>query len=55
MNKEDYAQLHYLLSKLRYELEICFCKSNNKKHADKIRGHITAIEDIMKVFIMECD
>ncbi len=55
MNKEEYAKLHYLLAKLKYELEVDFCSATNQEHAIEIKGHIEAIDDVMKVFIIECD
>lgn len=55
MNKEDYAKLHYLLAKLKYELEVDLCSVTNQEYATEIKGHIEAIDDVMKVFVMECD
>lgn len=54
MSKEDYVSLHTLLAKLKYELEIELLEST-EEYANEIRGHIEAINDVMKVFIMECD
>ena len=54
MNKEEYAKLHYLLAKLKYELEIEILEAT-EEYATEIRGHIEAIDNVMKVFIMECD
>lgn len=56
MNKQDYAELHYLLAKLKYELEIILLESDaNSKYARQIRTQIGEIDDIMKIFIIEND
>ena len=55
MNKEEYIQLHTLLAKLKYELEIELLESANKEYLEELRGHINAIDDVMKIFIVECD
>lgn len=55
MNKKDYVLLHTLLAKLKYELEVDLCSVNNESHVTEIRGHIEAIDDIMKIFVMGGD
>lgn len=53
MNKKDYSELHRLLAILRYELEIIFLENDNKKYREQLRGQISSIENIMKIFIPE--
>ena len=53
MNKKDYSELHRLLALLRYELEIISLETDNKKHREQLRGQISSIENIMKIFIVE--
>jgi hypothetical protein len=53
MNKKDYSELHRLLAILRYELEIIFLETDNKKYREQLRGQISSIENIMKIFIVE--
>ena len=56
MNKNEYADLHYLLAKLKYELEIILLESDaNSKYAKQVRTQIGEIDDIMKIFIVECE
>lgn len=53
MNKKDYSELHRLLAILRYELEIMSLETDNKKYREQLRGQISSIENIMKIFIVE--
>ena len=53
MNKHEYVELHRLLAKLRYLLAIAICETNDEELIKEYQGNIKAIEDIMKVFIME--
>lgn len=55
MNKEEYVQLHTLLAKLKYELEIEILNISNKEYVEELRGNINAIDDVMKIFIVECE
>ena len=55
MNKKDYSELHRLLALLKYELEVELLGIDNKDYRDEIRSHINAIDDIMRVFIVECE
>ena len=55
MSKEDYVKLHTILAKLKYELEIIKCETNNQEYIEEIEKHIKSIDDLMSVFIMECD
>lgn len=56
MNKEDYAKLHYLLAKLKYELSITMFECNSdSKYAKQLKRQIEEIDDIMKIFIVECE
>lgn len=54
MSKEDYANLHYLLAKLKYELvmESYECDSAGE-YLKELKEQIEAIDIIMKVFIVE--
>lgn len=56
MNKNEYANLHYLLAKLKYELEMVLMEIDaNSKYAKQVRTQIEEIDDIMKIFIVECE
>lgn len=55
MNRKDYSELHRLLAILKYELEIMTLETDNKKYREQLKGQITAIDNIMKIFIVECD
>ena len=54
MSKEEYANLHYLLAKLKYELliESYECDSASD-YVKELREQVEAIDLIMKVFIIE--
>lgn len=54
MNKQEYADFHYLLAKLKYELQIVLLECDaNSKYAKQVRTQIGEIDDIMKIFIIE--
>jgi hypothetical protein len=56
MNKNEYADLHYLLAKLKYELSITMLECDvNSKYAKQLKRQIEEIDDIMKIFIVECE
>lgn len=55
MNKEDYAQMHYLLAKLKYLLAKDLMRITNKKLKNQIRGTINNIDNICKIVIIEKD
>ena len=55
MSKEDYAQLHYLLAKLKYELMVLSFEYSKEEHKKEVEEQIKAIDLISKVFIVECD
>lgn len=55
MNKEEYAYLHYLLAKIKYEEMETLCTSNNLTDRAKstIKDIINAIEKIEKTCILD--
>lgn len=53
MNKEDYIQLHTILANLKYELEIEILNVANEKYIAELRKQIDAIDEVMKIFIVE--
>ena len=54
MNKEEYAMLHYLLAKLRYELEISLMECDcNSKYAKQLRNQIEKLNEVSKIFIID--
>ena len=55
MNKEEYIQLHTLLAKLKYELNIELLNVTNNEYLEELRKQIDAIDEVMKIFIVECD
>ena len=55
MSKEDYAQLHYLLAKLKYELSMMSFECQSEAYGKELDEQIKAIDLIQKVFIVECD
>ena len=54
MNKEEYIQLHTLLAKLKYELGIEILEAITE-YAKELRKQIDAIDEVMKIFIVECE
>lgn len=55
MNKKDYSELHRLLAILKYELQIEIFETDNKKYREQLKGQISSIDNVMKIFIIECD
>ena len=55
MKKEEYIQLHTLLAKLKYELEIEILDGATKDYLEELRKQIDAIDEVMKIFIVECE
>lgn len=55
MSKEDYAQLHYLLAKLKYELKMISFECHSEDYEKEVEEQIKAIDLISKVFIVECE
>ena len=53
MNKKDYAMLHYLLAKLKYELQIEVFEGATEKYLEEIKKQLEAIDEVMKIFIVE--
>lgn len=54
MNKEEYAQLHYLLAKIKYEEVSTLMSSNiSDKAKNIIKDIISAVEKIEKVCILD--
>lgn len=53
MNKEDFAQLHYLLAKLKYELKMISFECHTEDYKKDLDEQIKAIDLIQKVFIVE--
>lgn len=51
MNKEEWAELCYLLAKLRYTiaLDICCVSSSNNEYIESQNKLIDEINDIMKI------
>lgn len=54
MSKEDYIQLHTILAKIKYELEIEILEATNE-YAKELRKQLGAIDEVMKIFIVECE
>ena len=52
MNKKEYAMLHYLLAKVKYELAEDLDKVTNKRIQDKNRTLINYINEIEKLIII---
>lgn len=55
MNKEEYIKLHTILSKIRYELEMELLEVSDFELIQDIRKQIAAIDEVMKIFIVECE
>ena len=55
MKKVDYAYLHYLLAKLKYEVQINMCETEDEEYLKLLRKQSDAIDDVMKIFIVECE
>ena len=52
MNKKEYAMLHYLLAKLKYDLAKDMSTILNKKLLYKNRSLINSIDEIEKLIII---
>lgn len=55
MSKEDYAQLHYLLAKLKYELSMISFECHSEDYKKELEEQIKAIDLVSKIFIVECE
>lgn len=55
MTKEEYIQLHTLLAKIKYELEIEMLEVTNEAYIEELRKQIDALDEVMKIFIVECE
>lgn len=54
MNKKDYVLLHSLLAKLKYELQIELLEVH-QDYIDEVKKQIEAVDEVMKIFIVECE
>lgn len=55
MNKEDYVQLHTLLAKMKFELEVKLLKEADFDYIEKMNKQLKAIDEVAKIFIVECE
>lgn len=55
MNKEEYVQLHTLLAKLKFELQMDLVQMSEINYLQILRTQIDAIDEVMKIFVMECE
>lgn len=55
MNKEEYIQFHNMLAKLKYELETEMMEAHDVEYIRELRKQIDAIDEVMKIFIFECE
>ena len=55
MSKLDYAQLHYLLAKLKYELKLISFECHSEDYKKDLDEQIKVIDLVSKVFIVECE
>lgn len=53
MNKEEYAMLHYLLAKVKYDLSKDLVTMSNKKARDKNTTLINDINEIEKLCMVD--
>lgn len=53
MNKEEYAMLHYLLAKVKYDLAKDLVTMSNKKARDKNTTLINDINEIEKLCMVD--
>lgn len=53
MNKEEYAKLHYLLAKVKYNLAEDLIRLSNKKLENKYRNIIQSIDEIEKLIFLD--
>lgn len=55
MNKEDYVQLHTLLAKMKFELEVDMLENSDLEFIVETKKQIKAIEEVANIFIVECE
>lgn len=56
MNKRDYSEFHRLLAILKYELQMDLYDTDaSSDYAKDLRKWLEEIEDIMKIFVVECE
>lgn len=55
MNKEDYVQLHTILAKLKFELQMNLMEISDIDYLRELRTQIDAIDEVMKIFVVECE
>lgn len=55
MSKEDYVQLHTLLAKIKYELEVALLNEADFDYIAKMKKQIEAIDEVASIFIVECE
>ena len=55
MNKEEYVQLHKILAKLKYELEIQMLEVDDFDYIKELKKQSKAIDEVMKIFIVDCE
>lgn len=53
MNKKEYAMLHYLLAKLKYDLAKDMFSITNKKLINKNRSLIESINELEKLIFID--
>ena len=53
MSKEDYVQLHTLLAKMKFELEVDLLHEADFDYIEKINKQIKAIDEVANIFIVE--
>lgn len=53
MSKEEYAQLHYLLAKTKYELAKNLSLTNKDECFNEIRKAIRAIEVVERIMMLD--
>lgn len=52
MDKDDYVELHTLLAKLRFELEIAMLEAT-EEYMVELQKEIEAVNKVMQIFIVE--
>ena len=55
MSKEEYVQLHTILAKLKYIIEKAIVNECDYECTKKLLEQSKAIDEVMKIFTMECD
>ena len=53
MSKEDYVQLHTLLAKIKFELEVDLIHEADFDYIEKMKKQLEAIDEVAKIFIVE--